>query len=86
MRSFETAAFRIHRHGAWQAVTVKGIGRFRFKGAVDGQPKLLRVVRTPRRVELHLVVERAAERTCAVSGQTKPFWTFGAYWSGGFRA
>ena len=21
-----------------------------------------------------------------VSGQTKPFWTFGAYWSGGFRA
>ena len=65
VRSFETAAFRIHRHGAWQAVTVKGIGRFRFKGDVDGQPKLLRVVRTPRRVELHLVVERVAERACA---------------------
>ena len=64
VRSFETSAFRIHRRGAWQAVVIKGIGRFRFKGDVEGQPKLLRVVRTPRRVELHLVVERPAERAC----------------------
>ena len=65
MRSFETSAFRVHRQGAWQAVCVKGIGKFRFKGSVDGAPKLLRVVRTPRRVELHLVVEREADRACA---------------------
>ena len=65
VRSFEISAFRIHRHGAWHAVVIKRIGRFRFKGEVDGQPKLLRVVSTPRRVELHFVVERPAERACA---------------------
>ena len=32
VRSFETSSFRIHRHGAWHAVAIKGIGRFRFKG------------------------------------------------------
>ena len=65
VRSFETSSFRIHRHGAWHAVAIKGIGRFRFKGVIEGQPQLLRVVRTPRRVELHLVVERPVERICA---------------------
>ena len=30
--------------------------------------------------------ENSPDRSRTVSGQTKPFWTFGAYWSGGFRA
>ena len=59
VRSFETDAFRVHRQGAWQAVTIKGIGRFRFRGEVDGVPKVLRIVRTPRRVEVQFVVELA---------------------------
>ena len=31
-------------------------------------------------------VPAESDLVCYVSGQTKPFWTFGAYWSGGFRA
>ena len=65
MRSFETSCFRIHRRGAWHAVFIKGIGRFRFKGDIEGRPQLLRVVCTPRRMEPHLVVERPVERICA---------------------
>ena len=49
VRSFETDAFRVHRQGSWQAVTIKGIGRFRFRGEVDGAAKVLRIVRSPRR-------------------------------------
>ena len=52
VRSFETERFRVHQHGAWHAVTIKGIGRSRFKGEVDAKAKRLRIVRTPRRVEL----------------------------------
>ena len=57
VRSFETDAFRVHRQGSWQAVTIKGIGRFRFRGEVAGTAKVLRIVRSPRRVEVQFVVE-----------------------------
>ena len=58
VRSFETEQFRVQRQGAWNSVTVKGIGRFRFKGEIDGKPKRLRIVRTARRVEVQIIVER----------------------------
>ena len=38
---------------------------FDSKGDIEGQPQLLRVVCALRRVELHLVVERSAERARA---------------------
>ena len=61
VRSFETDAFRVHRQGSWQAVTIKGIGRFRFRGEIDGRARVLRIVRSPRRVEVQIVVELAQQ-------------------------
>lgn len=61
VRSFETDAFRVHRQGSWQAVTIKGIGRFRFRGEIDGWARVLRIVRSPRRVEVQIVVELAQQ-------------------------
>ena len=37
---------------------MKGIGRFRFSGEVDGSPKVLRIVKTPRRVLVQVIVEQ----------------------------
>ena len=58
IRSFEVPAPKIRRMGAWNVVAVKGIGRFRFKGEIDGEPKILRIVKTPLRVMVQVVVER----------------------------
>ena len=58
VRSFEVPAPKIHRKGKWNTVSVKGIGRFRFRGEADGTPKVLRIVKTPIRVLVQLVVER----------------------------
>ena len=64
IRSFDVPAPNIHRQGRWNTVKVKGIGKFRFKGEVDGTPKILRIVKTPMRVTVQIVVEReAAEAT-----------------------
>ncbi len=60
VRSFEVPAPRIHRKGRWNTVSVKGIGKFRFAGEVDGVPKVLRIVKTPIRVTVQIVVEREA--------------------------
>ena len=63
VRSFEIGAdcFTVRQHGSWLSVTLKGIGRFRCKGTLDGEPKALRIVRTPRRVEIQIVVEIPSE-------------------------
>ena len=58
LRSFEVPAPAIRRHGRWNVVAVKGIGKFRFAGEIDGKPKILRVVKTPMRVAVQIVVER----------------------------
>ena len=58
VRSFEVPAPKILRKGKWNAVSVKGIGRFRFRGEAEGTPKVLRIVKTPIRVLVQLVVER----------------------------
>ena len=60
LRSFEVPAPAIRRHGRWNVVAVKGIGKFRFAGDVEGRPKILRVVKTPMRVAVQIVVEREA--------------------------
>ena len=59
IRSFETGSFSIQSQpdGKHHSVTVKGIGRVKFKGSVNGDPKLLRIVRKPRRTEVQLVCE-----------------------------
>ena len=41
-------------------VAIKGIGKFRFAGEIEGAPKALRIVKTPRRVTVQIVVERQA--------------------------
>ena len=58
VRSFELPAPKIYSKGRWKTVSVKGIGRFRFSGEVDGEPKILRIVKTPRRVKVQVIVER----------------------------
>ena len=58
LRSFEVPAPAIRRHGRWNTVSVKGIGKFRFAGEVEGTPKILRIVKTPMRVSVQIVVER----------------------------
>lgn len=57
MRSFETEAFSIHTKGRVHSVSIKGIGKFRFKGELpdEGTAKVFRVVKTPRRVSICLV-------------------------------
>jgi len=61
IRSFEVRAPKIRKKGCWNTVSVKGIGRFRFKGEIEGTPKVLRIVKTPRRVSVQIVVERQAK-------------------------
>ena len=56
-RSFETEQFRINRTGTRYYVNIKGIGKFHFKGKVEGDAKMLRVVRTARRMKLQFLVE-----------------------------
>ena len=38
-------------------MSIKGIGKFRFKGELKGEQKLLRVVKTPIRIKLQLVCQ-----------------------------
>lgn len=62
IRSFETdSPMQPKRAGRGWAVTVKGVGRFKFGGALPaGNLKLMRVVRTARRVLLQFVIEQPA--------------------------
>ena len=56
MRSFETGQFSIHTKGRVHSVSIKGIGKFRFKGELpdEGKAKVFRVVKTARRVSVCL--------------------------------
>ena len=58
LRSFEIPAPTIRQQGRWHVFSVKGIGKFRFKGEIEGKPRILRIVKTPVRVAVHLVVEQ----------------------------
>ncbi len=55
IKSFETDSFRIHKAGPWHCVRIKGMGKFRFKGELKGEAKLLRIVKTPIRIKMQLV-------------------------------
>lgn len=62
VRSFETESFSIQRSGKFHAVSVKGVGRFRFNG--DYLPNLekerykkLRIVKTAKRIWIMVVCE-----------------------------
>ena len=57
VRSFETDSFNIKSRSKWHVVSVKGIGKFRFKGELKGRVKLIRIVKTPRRVNIQLITE-----------------------------
>ena len=58
IRSFSTSQPRLRSQGQWHALSLKGIGRLRFKGDIPGSVLKARVVRTPIRVVVQLVVEQ----------------------------
>ena len=69
IRSFEMPCPRVRTNGKWCWITVKGIGRVRFRGGIpEGAIKLVRIVRTPRRVKVQFVCERLAE----IAPDTRP--------------
>ena len=53
IRSFEIPNTPVRREGRWNTVCIKGIGRLR----IDGIPKMVRIVKTPRRVKVQVLVE-----------------------------
>ena len=57
VRSFSTSRPRLKSHGRWHSLSLKGIGRLRFRGQIDGTVLKARVVRTPIRIVVQLVVE-----------------------------
>ena len=59
VRSFDMPCPKIRSNGKWSWVKVKGVGRIRFRGTVDGTVKLVRVVRTVRRVNVQFVTEQS---------------------------
>lgn len=58
VRSFSTSQPRLKSHGRWHSLSIKGIGRLRFKGQIAGTVLKARVVCTPMRVVVQLVVEQ----------------------------
>ena len=57
IKSFETDLFSYSQGRPWQCIRIKGIGKFRFKGELKGEAKLLRIVKTPVRIKIQLVCE-----------------------------
>lgn len=57
VRSFSTSAPRLTSHGKWNSLALKGIGRVRFKGDIPGKVLKARVLKTPIRIVVQLVVE-----------------------------
>ena len=57
IRSFSTSRPLIKSKGRWHFLTIKGIGKFRFKGEIIGKVIKARIVKTPIRVVIQLVVE-----------------------------
>ena len=60
VRSFETDSFNLKRRRKWNTVSIKGVGKFRFKGELQGRVKMVRVVKTARRVKIQLTTEMPA--------------------------
>lgn len=56
VRSFSTSRPRLKSHGRWQSLSLKGIGRLRFKGEIKGEVLKARIVHTPIRVVVQLIV------------------------------
>ena len=79
-RSFETGAFKIHTKGDWHSVSVKGVGRFRFKGELPDTAKLLRVVVTPQRVNIQLAGEVAEDYRPLDEPSSGLTWVLSRWW------
>ena len=56
VRSFSTSQPRLKSHGRWHSLSFKGIGRLQFKGAINGAVRKARVVKTPLRVVVQVIV------------------------------
>ena len=59
IRSFSMPCPKIRTNGKWSWVKIKGIGRVRFKGFPEGAVKLVRVIRTARRIKVQFVTEQS---------------------------
>ncbi len=59
VRSFSTDTPRIRTSDTskWNTLSIKGIGRFRFKGEIEGAIKKVYIIKTPLRVAIHLLTE-----------------------------
>ena len=57
VKSFETYQFKIKKQGKYNLLNIKGIGKFRFKGFVEDDVKMIRIVKTPRRIKVQLIGE-----------------------------
>lgn len=58
IRSFETDIFIIKQCNKYNAVNIKGIGKFRFKGDLPENIKFIRIVKTPIRIKIQLIHEK----------------------------
>ena len=61
VRSFDAFVFRIRSCGAGHAVLVKGFPPFRVDSVPEGEIRMVRVVRTPVRVEIHFLTREYVE-------------------------
>ena len=59
IRSFEWHNPAIRKHGKFNVLLIKGVGRLRFKGELPDQIRFVRVVKTARRVKLQIIHEIA---------------------------
>ena len=57
VRSFSTSQPRLKSPGNWQHLSVKGMGRLCFKGEINGDVRKARVIKTPLRVVIQLIVD-----------------------------
>ena len=54
IRSFEWHRPSIKRHGKYNVLLVKGVGKLRFKGQLPDNIKMVRVIKTPLRVKIQI--------------------------------
>ncbi len=68
IHSFEDSApVKVKSSGRYYSYKVKGIGRLKFRDALpEGKVKVIRVVRTPRRIKLQFVMEVATPKVLDV--------------------
>lgn len=59
VRSFDVPApIRIKRQGKYHVLNIKGVGKFRFKGEIDGEVRVARIIKTPLRIKVQLILEK----------------------------